>query len=383
MNFSPLEFLESIFFEFRYAPLIIQIAIIFVFVAIGMTLLAYASILRRRFRGYRRDKKIVRLNDQIDDLLIENVLSQDPEAVETPGQTAEAAAAAFQLAPFGTRWGRQVLIDRLINYRNNVRGTMGDEIRTLYLLLELDKDSFKKLKSRKWNRKVRALNELSSMEIGVADVIILPLTNSRNRELRAAARQAYIKLSKNEPFKFFDLATEPLLQWDQVELFRIITTTSHIAIPNFAQWITYSTNKSVVSFCLKLVIHYHQLKAIPAVMKLLDTKDHLLRAEAINCLGKMKMADAEEKLVYIYNNQPLDCQIEILKALGRIGSGKYTEFLRQEFMLSTDFELRKNAAKSIINTQAGDSSIVDELMATASPENKLILKHCMNPLIKF
>lgn len=383
MNFSPLDFLESIFFEFRYAPLIIQIAIIFVFVAIGMTLLAYASILRRRFRGFRRDTKIAQLNEQIDDLLIENVLSQDPEAVETPGQTAEAAAAAFQLKPFDTRWGRQVLIDRLINYRNNVRGTMGDEIRTLYLLLELDKDSFKKLKSRKWNRKVRALNELSSMEIGVADVIILPLTNSRNRELRAAARQAYIKLSKNEPFKFFDLATEPLLQWDQVELFRIITTTPHIAIPNFAQWITYSTNKSVVSFCLKLVIHYHQLKAIPAVMKLLDTKDHLLRAEAINCLGKMKIADAEEKLVYIYNNQPLDCQIEILKALGRIGSGRHTEFLRQEFMLSTDFELRKNAAKSIINNQSADSSIVDELMATASPENKLILKHCMNPLIKF
>lgn len=383
MNFSPLDFLESIFFEFRYAPLIIQIAIIFVFVAIGMTLFAYASILRRRFRGYRKDKKIAQLNEQIDDLLIENVLSQDPEAVETPGQTAEVAAAAFQLKPFGTRWGRQVLIDRLINYRNNVRGTMGDEIRTLYLLLELDKDSFKKLKSRKWNRKVRALNELSSMEIGVADVIILPLTNSRNRELRAAARQAYIKLSKNEPFKFFDLATEPLLQWDQVELFRIITTTPHIAIPNFAQWITYSTNKSVVSFCLKLVIHYHQLKAIPAVLKLLDTKDHLLRAEAINCLGKMKIADAEEKLVYIYNNQPLDCQIEILKALGRIGSGRHTEFLRQEFMLSTDFELRKNAAKSIINTQSADSSIVDELMATASPENKLILKHCMNPLIKF
>lgn len=383
MNFSPLDFLESIFFEFRYAPLIIQIAIIFVFVAIGMTLIAYFSILRRRFRGFRRDKKVARLNEQIDDLLIDNVLSQDPESVETPGQTAEAAASAFQLPAFGSRWGRQVLIDRLINYRNNVRGAMGDEIRTLYLLLELDKDSFKKLKSRKWNRKVRALNELSAMEIGVADVIILPLTNSRNRELRAAARQAYIKLSKNEPFKFFDLATEPLLAWDQVELFRIITTTSNIAIPNFAQWITYSTNKSVISFCLKLVIHYHQLKAIPAVLKLLDSKDHHLRAEAINCLGKMKMADAEDKLVYIYNNQPLDCQIEILKALGRIGSGRHTEFLKQEFMLSTDFELRKNAAKSLINNQVPGSNLIGELMASASAENKLILKHCMNPLIKF
>ncbi|MGX5819824.1 HEAT repeat domain-containing protein [Chitinophaga lutea] len=383
MNFSPIDFLDSIFFEFRYAPLIIQIAIVFVFVAVTLTLVAYFSILLRRFRGSRRDKKVARLNELIDDLLIENVLSQDPESVETPGQTAEAAAEAFQLKQFRSRWGRQVLIDRLISYRNNVRGTMGDEIRTLYLLLELDKDSFKKLKSRKWNRKVRALLELSSMEIGVADVIILPLTNSRNRELRAAARHAYIKLSKNEPFKFFDLATEPLLPWDQVELFRIITTTGNIAIPNFAQWITYSTNKSVISFCLKLVVHYQQLKAIPAVMKLLDTKDHLVRAEAINCLGKMKIAEAEEKLVYIYNSQPLNCQIEILKALGRIASGKHLDFLKQEFMLSTDFELRKHAAKSILNNPQPGGELVEELMATATPENQLILKHCMNPLIKF
>lgn len=383
MNFSLLDFLESIFFEFRYAPLIIQVAIVFVFIAVTLTIFAYFSILRRRFRGSRRDQKIVRLNELIDELLIENVLSQDPESVETPGQTAEIAAQAFHLPEFSHRWGRQVLIDRLLNYRNNVRGAMGDEIRTLYLLLELDKDSFKKLKSRKWNRKVRALNELSSMEIGVADVIILPLTNSRNRELRAAARHAYIKLSKNEPFKFFDLATEPLLPWDQVELFRIITSTSHIAIPNFAQWITYSNNKSVISFCLKLVMHYNQLKAIPAVLKLLDTKDHLLRAEAINTIGKMKIVDAEDKLVYIYNNQPLNCQIEILKALGRIGSGKHTEFLKQEFMLSTDFELRKHAAKSLTNTEPPGSGLMEELMETSTPENRLILKHCMNPLIKF
>jgi HEAT repeat protein len=168
-----------------------------------------------------------------------------------------------------------------------------------------------------------------------------------------------------------------------VELFRIITSTSHIAIPNFAQWITYSNNKSVISFCLKLVVHYNQLKAIPAVLKLLDTKDHLLRAEAINTIGKMKIADAEDKLVYIYNNQPLNCQIEILKALGRIGSGKHTEFLKQEFMLSTDFELRKHAAKSLTNTEPPGSGLMEELMETSTPENRLILKHCMNPLIKF
>lgn len=375
------EFIESFFYEVMYAPLVIQIAVVFIIIAVSCTLLAYGSILRRRIKGSRRDKRRAALNIIIDDLLVEHVLTKDD--TEDPAIAAAEAAQAFDMPIFHKRWTRQALIDRLISFRNNVRGSMGELLRLLYLQMELDKDTFRKLKSSKWTNKVRALAELTSMNISVADVTILPLTNSRNLELRAAARHAYIKLSKNEPFKFFDLATDPLLMWDQIELFKIITTTDHISIPNFGQWITYSPNKSIVSFCLKLIVHYNQLSALPAVMKLLDTKDHYLRADAINCLGKLKVEDVEDKLVHIYNNQPLICQIEILKAIGRISSGRYIEFLKAEFLHSTDFDLRKNAAKSLINNSWAANDIVNELVETATSENRLILKHCMNPLIKF
>lgn len=376
-------FFESIFRDFRYSPLIIQIALVFIFIAVACTLIAYLSILSGRYRSYRREKKLQKLLPLIDQLLIEHILMNEQLATETRPELVQLDTDAFRLPVFEKKWARQALTGRLIHYRNNVQGVMGDQLRNLYIELELDKDSLRKMKSRKWNRKVQALAELVNMNMSVADVTLLPLTNSRNRELRAAARHAYIKLSKNEPFKFFDVATEPLLLWDQVELFKIISTTRRIAIPNFAQWITYSSNKSIVSFCLKLVVHYNQVSALPAVIKLLDTKDHYLRAEAINCLGKLKVADVEEKLVYMYNSQPQHCQIEILKALGRISSGKYLGFLRQEFLHSTDFELRKHAAKSIINNQWAAKDMIAELLDTVTDENQLILKHCMNPLIKF
>jgi hypothetical protein len=69
--------------------------------------------------------------------------------------------------------------------------------------------------------------------------------------------------------------------------------------------------------------------------------------------------------------------------LGRISSGKHVDFLRQEFLHSTDFELRKHAAKSIINNEWAAKNLINELVDTATAENKRILKHCMNPLIKF
>lgn len=371
--------------EFYFAPLIIQIAIFFIGFSILSILITYTTILTKRYKGYRLEKKLEKINPLIDELILKHIifnedLSKDLEEGEIPQLI---PLADFQKSPFKSNFGKQALIDRIINFRKSFKGTMAFYLRQLYIDLELDKKSFNKMKSVKWDKKVVALVELTAMDMSIADVNILPLTNSKNSELRAEARHAYIKLSKNEPFKFFDVVTEPLLMWDQIQLFKIITTTEDIAIPNFARWVTYSTNKSIVSFCLKLIVFYNQVEGIPAVIKLLDTKDHQLRANAINCLGKLKVDDVEGKLLDIYGNQTLNCQIEILKAIGRIRSGKSIDFLKYEFLHSSDFDLRKNAARSIIKGGAQAQQTIQLLLETATKENLLILKHCMNPLIKF
>jgi len=119
-------------------------------------------------------------------------------------------------------------------------------------------------------------------------------------------------------------------------------------------------------------------------MELLDTKDHYFRANAINCLGKLSAEAAEERFVKIYNTQPVNCQNEILKALGRIASGRHLEFLKQEFLYSSNFDIQMNAARAIIrhNTQHS-RMLVEELMETSTEEHQLIIKHCQNPLIRF
>lgn len=362
-------------------PVVIQIALIFIVVAIVSTLLAYLSILRGRYLGNVEAKRRARLNPIIDGLITEHILLN--EAMQQPkAARQESVAYAFEIPELRSKWARQLLIDRIIDYRKNIRGTVGEALRALYIDLELDKDSQKKLRSGKWHKRVQALNEFVSMDVPVADVTLLPLTNSHNLELRSAARHAYIKLSRNEPFKFFDVVSDTLLMWDQIELFRIITTTEKIVIPNFARWITYSTNKSVVSFCLKLVVYFNQVEAIPSIIKLLGTKDHYLRADAISALGKLEVVEVERDLVEMYNNQPLNCQIEILKALGRLRGKEHVEFVKKEFLHATDFEVRKNAARALVNMYPSGSPLIEELLATVSEESQLILKHCMNPLIK-
>jgi len=379
--------ISDIWQEIRYfytnAPLAIQIAMVFIVIAVSATVTAYLVILRSRYRSHRRAKQLQKLMPKIDDLLINEILANPDIPQDVHPSKIDIPTMAFEQLPLQKRWARTALTERIIHFRSNVKGNSGALLRNLYLQLDLDKDAARKLKSPRWDHKVRALSEYVSLELPISDVTLLPLANSRNRELRAAARQAYIKLSKNEPFKFFDSVTDPLLPWDQVELFRIITTTEDISIPNFARWITYSSNKSVVSFCLKLVVHYNQIAAVPAIIKLLDNRDHYLRGDAINALGKLRIKEAEDKFAQLYTTQPLFCQVEILKALGRINSGKYVDFLRNEFLHATEFDLRKAAARSIARNSGKAREVLEELLATTSGQDLLILKHCMNPLIKY
>ncbi|KAA5532178.1 HEAT repeat domain-containing protein [Taibaiella lutea] len=366
------------FDQWMAMPVIIRVAVVFIGISTIFILYIQFRIWFTRYKGYLLNKRVEKVVPVIDALIAEEIFMKS--------ETGQKGAPhinfdAFRIPLFANHKNKQILIDRLINYRRSFSGSIGNHFKQLYLELGLDKLSTKKMNRRSWNMKVRGIRELTGMDVSISDVNILPLTNSKRHELRTEARNAYIKLSKNEPFKFFDISSEPLLDWDQIELFKTITTTENIAIPNFARWVTYSNNKSIISFCLKLIVHYNQQDAAPAVIKLLETKDHILRAEAINCLGKLKYEPAEAQLRHIYSNQPLNCQLEILKAIGRMSTGESAQFLRQEFMYSTDFDIRKNAAMSFVRNASPE--YIDELMEASNDENKLILKHSMNPLIKY
>ncbi|MBA3827468.1 MAG: HEAT repeat domain-containing protein [Taibaiella sp.] len=329
------------------------------------------------------EKRLKNITPVINDLITEQVLLNESLQNEYPVDSIVFDPAAIGRPIFQKPWVRAALIKALLGYKRNFGGDLGALLRKLYIDMDLQNDSFNKIDSSRWYRKIQGIVELTQMEIRISDVTILPLTNSKIPELRVAARNAYLQISKNNPFKFFDIATEPLLPWDRLEMFKIITTTKDIAIPNFSRWISYSTNKSIVSFCLELIAHYSQHNAIPAVMHLIDTNDHFLRARAINCLGKLRAEEAEDKFIEIYTNQPINCQLEIIKALGRINSGRYIEFLKHEFLYSFDFYIRKNAARAIIRNVDIGSDTYNDLMRSSSTENQLILKHCSNPLIKY
>lgn len=377
---NAVNFLKYLLYNFPTMPFVVQLSLVIISLAITLSVLSYIIMGLFRYHNYTMGKRQAILSPQIADLVFLYISPEDTGNTEK-----------FVMSPndivtninrfIRNRGDKQVMVNLLIEHKKNLRGTMGEKLTELFIKLALDKFSLSKLQRSRAYKKIQGLTELSDMGVTTSDVYILPLTRHKSHQVRTIARHAYIKVNKNNPFKFLDSSGDKLLIWDQIELFRIITADETSHIPDIAPWLTYSANPSVVLFCLRLVVQYNQRQAIPAVINLLDSRDHTLRCAVINCLGKMRVTDVEQRLVGMYTSQPVKCRIEIIKALGRIKTGKQIDFLKQEFTTSNDFSTRKNAAKSLVNNLSGER--IEHLLRTSGPNEQLMIRYCMNPMIKY
>jgi hypothetical protein len=275
---------------------------------------------------------------------------------------------------------RQVLIDQLIYFRKNFTATTSALLRKLYQNLGLKDSSFYKLNSGAWEVKAQGMAELRGMASIIDAADILPFTKSPNADLRVEAQAAYIGLNSSDPFNFLTDTSETLVEWHQIVLFDAIAKNDDIIIPMFNTWLN-SSNSSVIIFCIKLTVQYNQLDAIPNLIQLLDHHDTKVQNCAIDGLGRLKAVTAEQVLIDRYNSFSGSCKLEVLKALGIIGSKNSLQFLRSEFLTTDDFYRCQYAMYSIlaITNQTKTELLGDFPVKNA--QQKAIIDHCFDKLI--
>ncbi|MCW3464185.1 HEAT repeat domain-containing protein [Chitinophaga nivalis] len=374
------QWLADLIYYFAYFPLVIQIAILVSVFAVAGTLIAYIYMMLYRWRKERRSQKEQPVRELGDALLLEHIVYK---SVNTPGEPVALPLAAFQELPLSTAWGRDIFVNQLLEYRMNFTGDIPDLLRQLYLELGLHQQMAAALKSGRRKAVIAALVELAGMGVLLEKDYILTLTRSKDKYIREMARCYMVQCSPDAPFEFLEQVQEPLLPWEQFELFRIISLRKDIPVPDFARWIDPAFHPSVVSLCLKLATYYQQPAAIPAIIRLLDTPDESLRAAAINSLGKLMAIEAEPLLIDRYPQEPVAGKLEILKALGRIGSGQYLDFLQQELEHTDEPLLMKHAAHSIVAHHALAGGLINRLQHSLTGSRQLVLQHSLNPLIKY
>ena len=121
------------------------------------------------------------------------------------------------------KFNRNVLIEEILLIYKELSGDAAENLRKLYLTLDLEKDSLKKVESTRWYIQAKGVKELAEMNISSAYPIIYALINHPNKILRMEVHTAIVKLVNFSALTFLDESKYPISEWQQINILEVLS----------------------------------------------------------------------------------------------------------------------------------------------------------------
>ncbi len=365
--------------NFTTYPLFLQGALVMIFLLLIALFITYIYIVFIRWRGSVHTRLLSKYENKFRELLILDIIANE----NLRASDYEESLNQFKNLHLDRKKVRRILIKNIRHFRKLFLGRTNELLRKLYIDLDLHRDAINGLQSRNSDIIIISIKELIVMGIQDHRLTTDTFLSHKNRYIRQITRHYIIAMEDDGIAKVFDNLTQPMSGIEQLELFETITSLAIPNHPDFSQWIRIENPHTLVSLCLKLVVHFQQFASIAVINRLLETESQQLKNEAINALGKLLQTESESILVSLYDEEKDDAKLEIIKALGRIASGKRINFLKYILDNEPSILLRKYAAKSIVSHDVIGSSFMMNMHERASPENQVVLSHALNSNIRY
>lgn len=252
---------------------------------------------------------------------------------------------------------RQTLIDELVLGSKSIAGTSADNLASLYRQLELNKDSLQNLKKFAWHKKAKAIQELATMHQTSFSPQLYQLTNDKNELIRMESQISMVKFHGFEGLNFLSEITYPISEWHQINLLKELSGVSASDFKGIDYWLK-SSNHSVIVFALKLCSSYHQFDQYDNIVDCLRHSNPNIRLQAINCLKEIYDDHTSLQLIHIYQVQPINIKLAILRALQQIGSEESAGFLQNQ-LDATDNQIKIAAARALFHCGSDGASLLD------------------------
>jgi hypothetical protein len=248
-------------------------------------------------------------------------------------------------------FARQELLQELKQLKYSLSGQPGQNLEKLYRQLGLAELSARSLRSRRWHRKARGIQELAAMNQAGFVAEIYPLTNHRHPVVRMEAQIALVFLQQYQGLGFFEDLVYPLTRWHQMKLLQLLASQPIPSAADIIRWLQ-STNVSVVQFTLMLIGEQHAGNFQQEVIACLHHPDETIRQQAIACLGEIPSTQASQALRDLFCREPgKSLQMAILAELIKTGTDRDLPFL-QELRRAPDAEIRLAAEKTLVHLQS-------------------------------
>jgi HEAT repeat protein len=275
------------------------------------------------------------------------------------------------------RFRKAVLIDQIIDVGLMLPKDMLGKLRKFYIDLGLLKETKRKLYSRFWHKKIKAMKELSHLEIKDYNDKILEYVNAKNNTLRMEAQIAMVRLSDDEnPFMFLEHLDHEFSTWEQITLHEMMLE-ANIEPPDFTKWLV-SDNHDVGMFCLRMVREYQQTEHVDELKNMLYHPNEEVARFAIEIAGDLKLNALTGDLKKLYKDETYQNSLEIVKSLGKIGDSKTIRFLQHVVDSEADTQLQIEGVKAIRACGDDGQIALQKMLDSDYKDYKIIIRHVLD-----
>ncbi len=373
---SFVEWLLSFVYKIKTFPLIIQITIVLTMAFIVATLALMITIYTIRRRHNRLQKT---LENSVPEIvkLFDDILFTDKNYNEQ-----EIFTKFEDIVDEVNRESLDIGVGILVDFKNDQKES--EKYPLIISALGIVEHLERKFDSRSNSEKIDAFQEAFVLDLNKFDSKVLRYAYSKNKMIRSEARNSYLALSSNDPYRFFDEFDRDLSKWDEIELMQYLKLQKERGnLEGLGKWINYSKNDSLVVFLIKMVGYFKQKGINEILMEKLEDDNEFVRAEAILTLGELNISQTEQNLIDRYYTEPENCQVAIVKTIRKFNTGKSLRFLQEIFNESNNTDTKKIIAEAILNYSYEGKIAFQNLKNTLKGFDLTILKHVETPLIKY
>lgn len=283
-----------------------------------------------------------------------------------------------------SKFRRRALIKILVNYITLYNGKLGSVFFRIYNELELYEDLKMKLQGRNVKHTILAIDEVDFFKVKNEEImrIVKSFQNHDSEILRESSNYYMLQVTDGKLNRFLMNLNHPLSEWERLQYYKLITRKNHRIIPQFYTHITPGTHPSKILLCIDLCIYYYQVEVVDIIFQLLTTDDSAFNLKLLNALGRFYTPEQAAKLKDRYDDfSYAAAKVEILKALGRVGTVNDLEFLFAKFKSEEDGWVKKHAAISAFKISSSLSK--KNIGANPTEVETTIINHVTNTLLKY
>ncbi|MDF2553589.1 MAG: repeat protein [Chryseobacterium sp.] len=245
---------------------------------------------------------------------------------------------------------RNLFLQKLVDSEKKFSGVAQNKIKYLFEQYNLQEDALKKLNQKKLYLTAGGIQELTAMNAEGSLPEISRFLAHPSPQVYQEAQYALVNFKGFEGLHYLNTIPTVISEWQQLRLLRSINHIPENSEGIIKGWLE-SSNNSVVIFTLKLLRKFQVLTVYSIVTQLLAHPSTEVRVQTIQTLLSLENPSTITCFTDVYPDQPIEVQLEILKAIKTSGDKRSTDFLKKQLLDNTETGIKVCAAQALFSLE--------------------------------